>query len=49
MVAGSLIGFLVVLAGLNLLIAIGAVIVSVLIPVVYSFVHYKHLERQGAL
>jgi uncharacterized membrane protein len=49
MVAGGLIGFLLVVGGLSLVLAFGVLIVSVLIPVVYSFVHYKRLERRGAL
>ena len=49
MVAGGIIGFLLVIAGLPLLVAIGVMIVTLLIPVVYSFVHYKALERCGAL
>jgi immunity protein, SdpI family len=49
MVAGGIIGFVLVLAGLNLVWAFGVMIVTFLIPVVYSFVHYKALERQEAL
>jgi uncharacterized membrane protein len=49
MVAGSLLGLLVVVSGLPLVLAFGVLLVSVLIPVVYSFVHYKRLERRGAL
>jgi uncharacterized membrane protein len=49
MVAGSVVGFLAVMAGLSPFIALGVLIVSALVPVVYSFVHYKHLERLGAL
>jgi uncharacterized membrane protein len=49
MVGGSLIGFLVVVSGLSLVIAFAVLIVSFLIPLVYSFVHYKQLERRGAL
>ena len=49
LVAGSLIGFLTVVAGLSLVLAFAVVIVSALIPVVYSFVHYKQIEKQGLL
>jgi uncharacterized membrane protein len=49
MVAGSLVGFLLVAAGLNILVAFGVLLVSILVPCVYSFVHYKQLERRGAL
>lgn len=49
MVGGSLIGFLVVVSGLSLVIAFAVLGVSFLIPLVYSFVHYKQLERRGAL
>ena len=47
MVAGSLIGFLVVVAGLSLILAFAVLIVSALIPIVYSFVHYKQIEKKG--
>ena len=47
MVGGGIIGFLLVLAGLPISGAFGVMIVTFLIPVVYSFVHYKALERQG--
>jgi uncharacterized membrane protein len=49
LVAGGLIGFVMTIAGLPILIAFAVLIVSVLIPVVYSFVHYKQLERRGEL
>ncbi len=49
MVAGGIIGFLLVIAGLPILWSIGVMLVTFLIPIVYSFVHYKALERQGAL
>ena len=48
MVAGGIIGFLLVIAGLPIVWSIGVLLVTFLIPVVYSFVHYKALERQGA-
>ena len=49
MVGGSLVGFLIAVSGLSLALAFAVLIVSLLIPVVYSFVHYKQLERRGAL
>jgi uncharacterized membrane protein len=49
MVGVGMLGFLLVLAGVHPGFAIGLLIGSMLIPVVYSFVHYKALERQGAL
>jgi uncharacterized membrane protein len=49
MVTGSLVGFLIVVTGLSMIAAFAVLIVSALIPVVYSFVHYKSLERRGAL
>jgi uncharacterized membrane protein len=49
LVAGSLVGFLIVVTGLSMLAAFAVLIISALIPVVYSFVHYKSLERRGAL
>jgi uncharacterized membrane protein len=49
MVGGGIVGFLLVVAGLPLPWLIGVLLVTFLIPAVYSFVHYKTLERQGAL
>jgi uncharacterized membrane protein len=49
MVSGSLLGFLIVVTGLSMIAAFVVLMVSLAIPVVYSFVHYKRLERQGAL
>jgi uncharacterized membrane protein len=48
-VACGLVGFFMVIAGLPFAFALGVLIVAVLVPVVYSFVHYKVLERRGAL
>ena len=48
MVAAGVIGFLLVIAGASPIVAIGLLIGSMLIPVVYSFIHYKSLERRGA-
>ncbi len=49
MVAAGLIGFLITISGLSIIWAIGVLVGSALIPIVYSFVHYKALERRGAL
>ena len=49
MVAVGVVGFLLILLGVSPIVAIGLLIGSMLIPVVYSFVHYKALERRGAL
>ncbi len=49
MVAAGTIGFVLVLAGVSPVVALGLLIVSMLIPAVYSFVHYKSLERRGTL
>jgi len=49
MVGGSVIGFLIVVSGLSMIAAIVVLAVSMLSPIVYSFVHYKRLEREGAL
>ena len=49
MVGGSLIGFLMVIAGVPIIWAFAVLLGSTLSPVVYSFVHYKKLEREGAL
>jgi uncharacterized membrane protein len=48
-VGGSVIGFLLVVTGLPIVIAFAVLMVSALIPVLYSFIHYKQLERRGAL
>ncbi len=49
MVAAGSIGFVLVIVGVSPGVALGLLIVSMLIPVVYSFIHYKSLERRGAL
>jgi uncharacterized membrane protein len=49
MVAGGSIGFLLAIAGLPFSWLVSLMFVTFLIPVVYSFVHYKTLERRGAL
>jgi DNA-binding transcriptional ArsR family regulator/uncharacterized membrane protein len=49
MSAGGVIGFVLTVLGLSILVSIVILIVSALFPVVYSFVHYKALERSGQL
>ena len=39
----------VIIAGVSPIVALGLLIGSMLIPAVYSFIHYKSLERRGAL
>jgi uncharacterized membrane protein len=49
MSAGGVIGFVLTLLGVSIIVSIVILVVSALIPVVYSFVHYKALERAGQL
>jgi uncharacterized membrane protein len=49
MVAGGLTGFVMLMAGLPVAAALAVLGVVLVVPVVYSFVHYKQLERRGAL
>ena len=49
MVGGSVIGFLMVITGVPMIAAIVVLVLSMLSPIVYSFIHYKKLEREGAL
>lgn len=49
MVAGSAVGLALVAFDAPLALAFGVLMASFLIPVVYSFIHYKALERRGAL
>lgn len=49
MVGGSVVGFLITVTGLSLIAALVVMLVSFLAPIPYSFIHYKQLERQGAL
>jgi uncharacterized membrane protein len=49
LVAGGVVGFLMVVVGVPIALAFVAFMVAVVIPVVYSFVHYKRLERSGEL
>jgi len=47
MVASGLVGFVLTISGLSLVLALVVCIGSMMIPVVYSFFHYKALERAG--
>ena len=49
MVAGGLGGFVMIVCGLPVVAAFTVLMVAVFVPVVYSFVHYKALERRGEL
>ena len=49
MVAGGVIGFAMIVLGAPIWAAFVVLILSAFIPVIYSFVHYKSLERRGAL
>jgi uncharacterized membrane protein len=49
MVAAGVIGFGMIVVGVPIIYAIVVLLLSALVPVIYSFVHYKRLERRGAL
>jgi uncharacterized membrane protein len=49
MVGAGVCGFLITVSGVSLVIPIVLLLAAGLIPVVYSFIHYKVLERRGAL
>jgi uncharacterized membrane protein len=49
MVVGSIVGFLITVTGQSLIAAIVVLTITFLAPIPYSFIHYKRLERQGAL
>ena len=49
MVAGAVVGLILVVVGAPIIAPFVVLIGSLLIPVVYSFFHYKALERRGAL
>lgn len=49
MVAGGILGFVLVVLGVPIAWSIGVMIATLLVPVVYSFLHYKTLERRGVL
>jgi uncharacterized membrane protein len=48
-VALGILGFALVALGAPIFVDIGLLVAAGLVPVVYSFVHYKSLERRGAL
>jgi uncharacterized membrane protein len=48
-VAGGVLGFVAVLAEVPLILCFGVFMVAALVPVVYSLVLYKRLEREGKL
>ena len=49
MFAAGVVGFILVVSGVWIVIPIVLLVAAGLIPVIYSFVHYKSLERRGAL
>ena len=48
-VAAGVIGFAMIILGVPILYPIVAIFLSAFVPVIYSFVHYKSLERRGVL
>jgi uncharacterized membrane protein len=48
-VAAGMIGFAMLVMGAPILAALAVLIASAFVPVIYSFVHYKSLERSGTL
>jgi uncharacterized membrane protein len=48
-VAAGVIGFGMIILGVPIIYPIVVLVLSALVPVIYSFVHYKSLERRGAL
>ena len=49
MVGGGVLGFLMVIARTPVLLAFAVMVPVFVIPIVYSFLHYKSLERRNAL
>jgi uncharacterized membrane protein len=49
MVAAGVIGFAMIVLRVPILAAFAVLVVSAFVPVIYSFVHYKSLERRNAL
>jgi uncharacterized membrane protein len=49
MVAAGVIGFTLTILGVPIWVPFGILVVSMLIPLVYSFLHYKALEKAGQL
>jgi uncharacterized membrane protein len=48
-VAAGFVGFALVILSVPIFIPIILLVVATLIPIIYSFMHYKSLERRGAL
>jgi uncharacterized membrane protein len=48
-VAAGVIGFGMIVLGVPIIYPIVVLVLSAFVPVIYSFVHYKSLERRGAL
>jgi uncharacterized membrane protein len=48
-VAAGVIGFGMIILGVPIIYPIVVLVLSAVVPVIYSFVHYKSLERRGAL
>ncbi len=46
-VASGLVGFAIVIAGLPIVAAVAVLMVAVVVPVIYSFVHYKQARTPG--
>lgn len=46
---GGVLGFILVMCGVNALVALGIFGVAALVPIVYSLILYKRLEREGKL
>ncbi|QEH36878.1 Immunity protein SdpI [Aquisphaera giovannonii] len=49
MTGGGVVGFLAVVMGASLYVAFSVLLITTLVPLVYSFVHYKSLERKGLI
>ncbi len=49
MVTSGLVGFVLTISGLSLILALVVCLGSMMIPIFYSFIHYKALERAGEL
>ena len=48
-VGSGVVGFAAIVLGAPIVLAVGLLVAAGLIPVIYSFFHYKALERKGAL
>ena len=49
MVSGGIVGFLTVITGLSVFIPTAILLLSIFSPILYSFIHYKKLEKLGEL